>query len=34
MVTLVDGDAFSSIGVAFAFPVSFLSESMNDLPVQ
>ena len=32
MVILTDGDASSSVGVAFALLVSFLSESVNDMP--
>ena len=34
MVALMDGDASSSVDVAFALPVSFLSESVNDMPAQ
>jgi hypothetical protein len=32
MAILTDGDASSSVGVAFALLVSFLSESVNDMP--
>lgn len=32
MLSLVDGDASSSVGVAFTFLVSFLSDSENDTP--
>jgi hypothetical protein len=32
MVILTDGDASSSVGIAFALLASFLSESVNDIP--
>jgi hypothetical protein len=34
MVILMDRDASSSVGVAFALLVSFLSELVNDMPAQ